>query len=218
MNGAALLNCEDPGPGRRLGPEARAAIAAALRRWRRESPGAVLLRVHGDAWHHAGEPRDTDLDRDRVVGEYQALVKGLFALPGPVVVLLDGQVSGFGLALAMAADVRLATPRCVLAVGDPVSALLGGTGWLLARAVGAATSAQLAWTGATVTADEAIRRGLLAPAGKPGADHALADRLAADRAGSSALKRALVSRQQAEFGAALDYQAWLAGVAAGDSA
>ncbi|MEV0069157.1 MULTISPECIES: enoyl-CoA hydratase-related protein [unclassified Amycolatopsis] len=206
---------EDPGTGGRLGDEVRTALAHEIRGWRRATPGAVLLRVHADAWHHAPEVASARLDRDRVDAGYQSLVKDLFGLACPVVVALDGRVSGFGLALALAADVRVATGRTTLAVGDlNAAALLGGTGWLLGRASGTGTFAQLAWTGETLSAEEGFRRGLVSP-GDAEAARALAQRLAADPAGSSALKRALTTRQRGELETVLDYEAWLAEVAAG---
>ena len=133
--------------------------------------------MHADAWHHAPEVASARLDRDRVDAGYQLLVKDLFGLVCPVVVALDGRVSGFGLALALAADVRVATGRTTLAVGDlDAAALLGGTGWLLGRASGTETFAQLAWTGETLSAEEGFRRGLVSP-GDAEAARALAQRL-----------------------------------------
>ncbi len=223
MSDLVTLDFEDPGAGERLGHDARAVLAREIRGWHRSAPGAVLLRVHGDAWHHAPElsgVEPTALDRDRIDAEYQSLVKGLFGLVCPVVVSLDGQVSGFGLALALAADVRLATPRTTVSVGGnaKTAALLGGVAWLVTRAAGAGAFAQLAWTGAALSADEAACHGLLSHTADPDAAAVLAEHLAADAAGSSALKRALTSRQRAELGVVLDYEAWLADVAAGGPA
>jgi enoyl-CoA hydratase/carnithine racemase len=215
MRDVTCREFDDPGPGARLGADVRTAFAEEIRMWRRGTPGALLLQVHGDAWHHAPEAH---LDYDRVEVEYQTLVKGLFGLSCPVVVSLDGQVSGFGLALAMAADVRLATNRTTLAVGSPLAGLLGGVGWLITRAVGSGTFAQLAWTGATLTAEEAVCRGLLSLADEPGMDRALAQRFATDPVGFSALKRALNSRVHAGLGTTLCYEAWLADVAANELA
>lgn len=215
MSEPALLELADPGAGARLGATARSELADAVRGWRRAAPGAVLLEVPGDAWHHAPELAGSVLDREQVDVAYQALARSLFGLTCPVVVSLDGQVSGFGLALAMAADLRLATDRTTLTVGGPVAGLLGGVSWLVANVAGGGTFAQLAWTGATLSADEGIRRGLLSPAGD---GRAIVRRLAEDATGSSALKRALNSPRQAGFGTVLDYQAWLADVAAGDPA
>jgi enoyl-CoA hydratase/carnithine racemase len=223
MSDVATLDFEDPGAGKRLGEDTRAVLTREIRSWRRSAPGAVLLQVHGDAWHHAPELRDAEpavMNRHRVDTEYQSLVKGLFGLACPVVVSLDGHVSGFGLALTIAADVRLATARTTVSVGGDAktAALLGGVSWLVTRVAGAGTFAQLAWTGATLPAEEAARHGLLNCTTEPDAARALAERLAVDAAGSSALKRALTSRQRAELDVVLDYEAWLADVAAGGPA
>lgn len=222
MSDVATLDFEDPGAGNRLGEDARAMLTRKIRGWRRSAPGAVLLQVHGDAWHHAPELRaePAALDRNRIDAEYQPLVKGLFGLACPVVVSLDGHVSGFGLALTIAADVRLATDRSMVSVGDDAktAALLGAVSWLVTRVAGAGTFAQLAWTGAVLSAEEAARHGLLSRTTEPDAARALTERLAADAAGSSALKRALTSRQRAELDVVLNYEAWLADVAAGGPA
>lgn len=219
------LECEDPGAGARLDAAARGLLAKQVRSWRRAAPGAVLITVRGDAWDHAPELRrpesdPSDLTRERVVLGYQSLAADVFGLDCPVVVALDGRVSGFGLALALAADVRLATARTTLAVGanDPVAALLGGVGWLVSRIAGAGTFAQLAWNGVLLTAGEAAGRGLLNEVDdRPGRAADVAARLAAEPAGSSALKRALTSRARREFGSVLDYESWLVEVAAGVS-
>jgi 2-(1,2-epoxy-1,2-dihydrophenyl)acetyl-CoA isomerase len=219
MSDVATLDLDDPGTGKRLGKDARATLAQEIRGWRRSAPGAVLLQVRGDAWHQAPALHNAAMDRDHVDTEYQTLVKALFGLTCPVVISLNGHVSGFGLALAFAADVRLATPRTTVSVGDvKAAALLGGASWLVARVAGAGTFAQLAWTGATMSADEADRHGLLTCTTDPDAAQALVERLAADPTGSSALKRALTSRQRAELEVVLDYESWLADIAAGGPA
>lgn len=208
---------EDPGAGRRLAAPARTELAHDIRGWRRHTPSAVLIEVRGDGWHHAPEVDAAGrLDRSAVDAGYQSLASALFELSCPVVVSLEGRVSGFGLALAMAADVRVGTTGTTLAAGDgrPLAALLGGAGWLTARVAGTGTFAQLAWTSTAFPADEALRRGLLtAVTDEPGAARALTERIAAEPAGSSALKRALAARQRAEFSAVLGYEAWLADVA-----
>lgn len=212
MSALVSLELADPGAGQRLGPAARSELGSAVRGWRRARPGAVLLQVQGDAWHHAPELSGTVLTRDGVNDSYHSLVKNLFGLACPVVLSLDGQVSGFGLALAMAADVRFATGRTMLSVGRPLAALLGGISWLSTHAAGGAALSQLAWTGTTLTADEAIRRGMVVPAGNA---RALAEALSADATASSAFKRALNSPAQPQLASALQYQSWLADVASG---
>ena len=82
----------------------------------------------------------------------------------PVIAAVNGAVAGGGLALALAADIRVASPaakfnaafvRIGLSAGDL------GTSWLLPRLVGPALAAEIAYTGRFVEAAEAERIGLV---------------------------------------------------------
>ena len=212
---------EDPGPGGRLGPQARSELRDRLRGVGRDGAGSVLLSVRSDAWHHAPEVAAygaDELTQPVVQEEFHGLVDRLFGVGVPVVAEFDGAVSGLGLALAVAADLRVATPRTTFAVGGAgtAAALLAGSTWLLTRAVGAATAAHLAWTGAELPAGQAHQRGLVSEVDEDGSGgRRLAEALAAVPApAASALKRALTSRHRADLAASLDYESWLVGVAA----
>ena len=200
----------DPGAGERLGPQVRAALAAALRQHARTPGQPLLIRVEGDAWCH--EP--DDLAQSVVRGQLHDLVLRMHAAPGPVVVHLTGAVRGLGLGLALAADLRVATPTATFAAGPPAAFLAGGVGQLLAGVAGTGVLAHLAWTGVTLTADEALHRGLVGSvSADPQAGAVLAGQVAAVGAGTaSALARALRGRSQPDLTAALDYESWLAGV------
>jgi 2-(1,2-epoxy-1,2-dihydrophenyl)acetyl-CoA isomerase len=214
----------DPGEGHRLSHQACEELRSRLRTAAREAPGCLLIDVEAAAWHQGPEfpppglDGGSDVSQAAVAGNFHALIEQLFSFAAPVLVTLDGPVSGFGLALALAADLRFATPRATFSLGSPASAaaLLGGTSWLLTRAVGSATFAHLVWTGTALEADAARERGLLSsvsPAAGTEA-RALAERLAALPAvTTSAIKRALTSRQRPDLAAALDYESWLVGVA-----
>lgn len=220
----AEIEVGDPGPGRRLDADARSRLRRDLRAADRSGSACVLVTVEGGAWDHAPEVgRDgTDgLAQEVVADQYQALVTQLFGLAVPVVVGLDGAVSGFGLALALAADVRVGTPATTVSLGAPrhAASLLGGATWLLERASGSGTLASLAWTGDHLTADVAVQRGLLARVSDdPAAARAVAVDLAgAPRPALSAVKRAINSSRRPELEEVLGYQSWLAGVAAAGS-
>ncbi len=82
----------------------------------------------------------------------------------PVIAAVNGAVAGGGLALALAADIRIASPaakfnaafvRIGLSAGDL------GTSWLLPRLIGPALAAEIAYTGRFVEAAEAERIGLV---------------------------------------------------------
>jgi len=100
----------------------------------------------------------------------------------PVIAAVNGAAAGGGLALALAADIRLAAPeakfnaafvRIGLSAGDL------GTSWLLTRLIGPAATSEICFTGRLVDAGEAVRLGIVNQVSEPGAVLDQARRLAA---------------------------------------
>lgn len=210
----------DPGPGKRLDADSRSRLRETLRSHSRDESRCILLSVQGSAWHHAPETAGyvaDQLTQPVVSDDFQALVRQVFRLPIPVVVGLQGQVSGLGFALALAADLRVVSPTTTFSLGGPETsaALLGGSTWLLAHTMDRGTLTHMAWTGAALNASAAETQRLVSEiTTDERATHRLAEQLAVlPPQATSALKRALVSRHQPEFGAVLDYESWLVGVA-----
>jgi enoyl-CoA hydratase/carnithine racemase len=82
--------------------------------------------------------------------------------PQPIVAAVDGVCAGAGAILAMAADIRLATPRArvsFLFVRVGLSGADMGACAMLPRIVGQGRAAELLYTGRTLAADEAERWG-----------------------------------------------------------
>jgi enoyl-CoA hydratase/carnithine racemase len=88
---------------------------------------------------------------------------GLRALPYPVIAAVSGPAAGGGLSLALAADIRIADNTASFSAGFVrVGLSIGelGTSWNLIRLIGPGRAAELAFTGRTVRAVEALRIGL----------------------------------------------------------
>jgi enoyl-CoA hydratase/carnithine racemase len=133
----------------------------------------------------------------------------------PVIAAVNGAAAGGGLALALAADIRLAAPeakfnaafvRIGLSAGDL------GTSWLLTRLIGPAATSEICFTGRMVDAEEAVRLGIVNQVSEPGAVLDQARRLAAaivsnSPGGVQLSKRALQANLEiSSYGAALELE------------
>jgi enoyl-CoA hydratase/carnithine racemase len=136
-------------------------------------------------------------------------------LPFPVIAAIHGPAVGGGLALALAADVRLAAPTVKLScafvrVGLSCGEL--GTSWQLTRLLGYGRAAELAFTGRIVGAAEAEKIGLVNRVVPSERLFAEADALATAITGNSPggirmSKRALLRNQEiSSYAAALELE------------
>jgi enoyl-CoA hydratase/carnithine racemase len=99
------------------------------------------------------------LDFTRMTGD---LVKAMRACPQPIVAALDGICVGAGAIVAMASDLRLATPEARTAFLFTRVGLAGcdmGACAILPRIVGQGRAAELLYTGRVMTAEEGERWG-----------------------------------------------------------
>lgn len=93
-----------------------------------------------------------------------SLVPRLRSLPQPVIAAVNGPAAGAGYALALGADLRLASASAVFVDAFTKIGASGaemGLSWLLQRIVGATRAAELVLTGRRVDAHEAARIGLV---------------------------------------------------------
>jgi enoyl-CoA hydratase/carnithine racemase len=99
------------------------------------------------------------LDFTRMTGD---VVKAMRHCPQPIIAAIDGVCAGAGAILAMASDLRLATPAAKTAFLFVRVGLAGadmGACNILPRLIGAGRAAELLYTGRTMTADEGERWG-----------------------------------------------------------
>ncbi|OJZ75201.1 enoyl-CoA hydratase [Mycobacterium paraffinicum] len=104
------------------------------------------------------------LDRMRFQERMAALAEAVRALPQPVIAAVNGPCVGAGLALCLAADVRICSQVASFANAAILLGLSGaemGMSYHLPRIVGTSVAADWMLTGRTVSATEADRRGLV---------------------------------------------------------
>ena len=117
----------------------------------------------GDVFEIIGPLTEMDmtglLDFTRMTGD---LVKAMRACPQPIVAALDGICVGAGAILAMASDIRLATPRTRTAFLFTRVGLAGcdmGACAILPRIIGQGRASELLFTGRVMNAEEGERWG-----------------------------------------------------------
>ena len=109
----------------------------------------------------------------RIVQErYGRLVLGLRAIPQPVIAAVNGPAAGAGFCLALAADVRFASPEAYFIASFVNIGLSGGelgSSYLLPRFVGLSRASEILYTGRKVSAEESERIGLVSKVVQAGA-------------------------------------------------
>ena len=120
----------------------------------------------------------------------------LHNLDTPTVCALNGGAAGYGLDVALGCDIRVAGESVKLNPGFAKRGILpesGGT-WLLPRMVGYAKAAEIAFTGRTLLAAEALELGLLNHVVADAELHARARSLAAEIAANAPLAVRAIKR------------------------
>ncbi len=131
---------------------------------------AVVITGEAGNFCSGGDVRDiigplTEMDMDgllRFTHMTGDLVKAIRACPQPVIAAVDGVCVGAGAAIATACDVRLGTPRARVAFLFARVGLAGcdmGCCAMLPRIVGQGRTAELLYTGRTMSAEEGERWG-----------------------------------------------------------
>lgn len=100
---------------------------------------------------------------DETIGHYHAIIRAIATAPKPVVAIVPGPAVGFGCDLALACDLRLASPEAYFQEKFVKIGLMpdgGGTFWL-PRLVGLARAMEMMLTGEPVKGPEALAMGLV---------------------------------------------------------
>ena len=146
--------------------------------WRRDVR-VVVLQGAGNAFcagldlKERGDPQaprgiGAGLTRQREISE---IVIAMRRCPQPIVACVNGAAAGGGFALALASDVRIATPSlkmnaAFIRIG--LSACDIGVSYVLPRMVGSSVAAEYMLTGRFITAERAYQLGLISRIVEPG--------------------------------------------------
>lgn len=139
--------------------------------------GAVVITGAGSAFCSGGDVKgfadnggeggqSSQVDPERVArqqGAQQDTVGRIHGFSKPTIAALPGAAAGAGLGIALAADLRIGTPRTLMATAFSAVGLAGdfGVAWLLNSLVGPARARELMFLGERVDATRCLDLGLV---------------------------------------------------------
>jgi 1,4-dihydroxy-2-naphthoyl-CoA synthase len=134
---------------------------------------AVILTGAGPVFSSGGNVKDMQryysqsLSPDKIRKEYvngiQRLPKALYNLDLPLIAAINGPAIGAGLDLSCMCDIRIASKTATFAESFVKVGIVPGDGgaWLLPRVVGKSKASEMAFTGETIDAQDALACGLV---------------------------------------------------------
>jgi enoyl-CoA hydratase/carnithine racemase len=107
--------------------------------------------------YHQQRP-SADAIREEYRNGIQRLPRAMHALDVPVIAAVNGPAIGAGLDLACMCDIRIASEKATFAESFVRVGIVPGDGgaWLLPRVVGMSKASEMAFTGETLSAEEAL--------------------------------------------------------------
>lgn len=132
---------------------------------RDEECRVVILRGAGRAFCSGLDLKAFDVDAEPSSGPtLPPVIRAMRACPQPIIALVRGAAAGGGFSLALAADIRIATPDARMNVAYVKLGVSGcelGTSYHLPRTVGPSVANELMMTGRFIHADRALATGLV---------------------------------------------------------
>lgn len=187
-----------------------------------DSTRAIVVTGRGKAFcagadlELVGSGQQRDETAPAMMETFLDVVRTFEYSPVPVIAAVNGAAVGGGMALAVAADIRVASPHASFHVGTIRVGLTGGEGgltWSLPRMIGSSRAMELLVTGRRVDAFEAASIGLVSSVSDDAESclaraHAIADSIRCNGPAAVRLTKQLVrSNQEASFEAALAAEA-----------
>jgi len=192
-DGVRTLTMNRPDAYNSFTAELKETLLAELR-WAAGEPAvrAVVITGAGRAFSAGQDLRehvevlnaDGDTPMSTVDEHYNPLVRALTTMPKPVIAAVNGTAAGAGASLAFACDLRIVaqSAKFLLAFAGVGLSADTGASWLLPRLIGYGRAMELMMLGQPVTADEALRIGMINRVVPDGAALSTAHELAATMA------------------------------------
>ncbi|MDB5999075.1 MAG: 2-(1,2-epoxy,2-dihydrophenyl)acetyl-CoA isomerase [Rhizobacter sp.] len=169
--GVALITLNRPHRMNAMGGTLKEDFAAAMKRADADDAvRVVVVTGAGPAFCAGGDVKEMNEGRgkprslkEKIAPSRDDMLLAIFEAAKPVIAAVNGAAVGAGMNVALAADIRIASSaarfgQAFVKRGLPPDS--GGT-WLLPRVVGMAKACELAFTGDTMDADEALRLGIV---------------------------------------------------------
>ena len=172
-----------------------------------DDPWAELDRCAGEEEGGNGEAQE-EMD------EVRLLPLRLYRLRKPSIAAVNGPAVGLGMGVALGCDIRLASERATFSEGFVRVGLIpaDGSSWHLPRIIGLGNTLLLQYTGEVISAEEALRLGIVARVTSHDDLSAAAGELAGRLAGGATYSMSLIKRlAQASVGMDLEESMRLAG-------
>lgn len=171
----AILTIDDPANRNALSADLTRALTAACAEINADlSIGCVILTAAGDVFCAGGNIKDMYAHAGHFAGNaaeirraymsgVQGIARALYDLEVPVIAAVNGPAMGAGMDFAAMCAIRIASERAKFAesfIRLGLTSAAGGA-WFLTRAIGASAAAELALTGDTIDAAQALQFGLV---------------------------------------------------------
>jgi 2-(1,2-epoxy-1,2-dihydrophenyl)acetyl-CoA isomerase len=225
-SGVAWIRLNRPEAMNAVNAELRRALAAAVKEAERnQHVRCVVVTGNGRAFCSGADVRELGAREgavESIRGDYEQILTGLRTMSKPVIGALNGVCAGIGASIAMACDLRIATPEARLVEAFVKIGLTadGGASWFLPRFLGMGKALELIFTGDPLSAEDAERYGLynkiVAAEELESTVRALAERLVSGPTQAlAAAKRSVNFSMHATFEEAVDFEFLLQGVLMG---
>ena len=174
-DGILTLTLNRPDKANALNPPMMRQLTAAMSEAAsNERARVVIVTGAGKAFCAGGDiganrPADTLVNRIKWLRDNMETTRILYEMPKPTIAMVNGASASVGLALAGACDFRVASSKAVFVTSFIKAGLSGdyGASYFLTRLLGSAKARELMYLSENVSADEALRIGMVTKVSAP---------------------------------------------------